>query len=74
MDHSLNNKNYPTLNLQQFENVDPTMGSQQLEGLRNLRYSHLLTYLSIDIASRSQQHKCKKLRSPHGMKIVETTL
>jgi hypothetical protein len=53
MDHSLNNKgkNCPTLNLYQFENVDPTMGSQQLEGLRNPKNSHL-TYFLVGIATK----------------------
>jgi hypothetical protein len=43
-----------TLNLQQFENVHPTMGGQQLEGPRNLENSHLLTYFSIGIANKGQ--------------------
>jgi hypothetical protein len=32
------------------------MGSQQLEGPRDLENSHLLTYFSIGIANKSQHH------------------
>jgi len=60
--------------MQQFENVDPKIDSQQLEGLRNLENSHLLTYFSVGIANKGQQHICKKLKSQNGMNIVETTL
>jgi hypothetical protein len=44
------------LNLQQFENVDPKMANQQVIGPRNLDNSHLLTYFSIGIANKDQQH------------------
>jgi hypothetical protein len=50
------------------------MGSQQLKGSKFFENSHILTYFSIGIASESQQHICNKLRSQHGMNIVETTL
>jgi hypothetical protein len=42
------------LNLQQFENVDPTMGNQQLEGPRNLENSRFLTYFIVGIATKGQ--------------------
>jgi hypothetical protein len=42
------------LNLQQFENVDPMMGSQQLKGPRNLENSHFLTYFLVGIGSKGQ--------------------
>jgi hypothetical protein len=55
-DHNLNieQKICFTLNLQQFENVHPTVGNQQLEGPRNPENSHLLTYFLASIANKGQ--------------------
>ncbi len=55
-DHNLNVewKICLRLNLQQFENVHPTMGNQQLEGPRNLENSHFLTYFLVGIANKGQ--------------------
>jgi hypothetical protein len=49
------------------------MGNQQLKGSRNLKNSHLLTYISIGITTKGQHH-IKNKRFQHGMNIVETTL